>query len=201
MSASTVGTLAEVRTLRPTGLLEEDIKFRQKLFSVIASAAIGDDGILTELPLLKAMLLRPAETEVFASRLARLFHTKEVTLVIGIDDHGAVLAHSVARILEGLYSSDRPVSFLSMKENHDGTYAFSLHAPEVLRGANAILIEPFLAPGRWPRIQTCLKSIEALSLNANVSAIGTVIEFDGRPAGTKNGFRVESLLSMEFSAT
>lgn len=192
------GTLAEVRTLRPAGLSEEDIKFRQKLFSVVASATIGDDGILTELPLLKAMLLRPTETEAFAERLAMRFHTKEVNLVIGIDNHGAVLAYSVARILGGLYPADRPVSFLAMSEKSGKDYAFSLHAPEALRGANAILVEPFLAPGHWTKIQACLQAIEGANLNTNVSAIGTIIKFKGRPAGMKNGFRIESLFSAGF---
>lgn len=190
--------MAEVRVLRPGGLTADDIAFRQKLFSVVRETAIDDQGYMTESPLLKAMLLWPLETELFAERLAMRFHTKEVGLVIGIDTDGAILANGVARILKRLYMEHRPVAFLSMRRDLGGSYAFSFPAPEVLRGANTIIIEPFLSSKRWLPIRDCLEVIEGMKLNTNVSAIGTVIQCDGPPVGMKNGFRIESLYRGEF---
>lgn len=173
-----------------------DINFRKKLFAVATQATIGDDGTLTETQVLKSIFQRPLETEEFAKHLARRFYGKEVNLVVGVDD-GAILAHSVARILTDYYAN-RSVAALSIRQARTGEYGFSFPVTDVLRGANAIVVEPYLSPARWVPIQACLKLIEEAKVNTNVSAIGCVIQCEDAPLGMKNGFRVEALFYPKF---
>lgn len=180
-------------------LVRRVIQQDQSLVQVLKFDPATGDMLVN--PMLQAIFRNPNETQHFAGRLARLFHDKEVDMVVGLG-RSATLAHCVAGVIQSFYADPpRQVTSLSLEYERPWESAglkFS-DGEEDLRGKRVLLVEPVLTLGRWEDAQRCIDFIEnEVNAAATVFAVGVIFQQGNIPLAPKNVARIESL--MQFSS-